>query len=465
MSDRGIVMVGGGLAAQRCAETLRRRGYDGAVQIVCAEPDPPYDRPPLSKELLAGSVEEDSVAYRPAQWYEEQRVELLLGARAEALDPGAGTVRLDSGRELGYDKLLIATGSAARRLPFLEDYENVHALRTLGDSLRLREELSAGARLAIVGAGFIGQEVAATARGFGVEVTMIEALSTPLAPILGEEVGAWFAELHRDEGVKVITGAMLEGARGDERVEELVLADGRTVACDAVVVGVGTGPATAWLRGSGLGESGVRTDTSGRTPLPGVFAAGDASVPFDPRFGAHARTEHWDAAAWQGAAAARAMLGEYPGTPPLPSFWSDQYGLRIQYVGHAHRCRRGPRRGRPRRARLRSRVHTQRGPGRRARRWPSAVDTRSEEGHRPWAFPRPGVERGGRRMTLIPVVDANECSAHGDCVEIAPQVFRLDDTAVVIGTGPDDLILEAAEACPAVAISVIDEETGETVFP
>ncbi len=335
MSDRGIVMVGGGLAAQRCAETLRRRGYDGALQIVCAEPDPPYDRPPLSKELLAGSVEEDSVAYRSARWYDEQRVELLLGARAEALDPGARTVRLDSGEELGYDKLLIATGSAARRLPFLEGYENIHALRTRGDSLRLREELSAGARLAIVGAGFIGQEVAATARGLGVEVTMIEALSTPLAPILGEEVGAWFAELHRDEGVKVITGTMLEGARGSRRVEELVLADGRTIACDAVVVGVGTGPATAWLRGSGLGESGVRTDSSGRTPLAGVYAAGDASVPFDPRLGAHARTEHWDAAAWQGAAAARAMLGDYPGTPPLPSFWSDQYGLRIQYVGHA----------------------------------------------------------------------------------------------------------------------------------
>jgi NADPH-dependent 2,4-dienoyl-CoA reductase/sulfur reductase-like enzyme len=336
MSNPGTLIVGGGLAAQRCAETLRRRGYDESVRIVCAEPDPPYDRPPLSKELLAGTIEVESVGYRPAWWYEETGVELLLGARAEALDPGTRTVRLDSGEELAYEKLLIATGSAARRLPFLEDYENVHSLRTRADSLRLREELSAGARLAIIGAGFIGQEVAATARGLGVEVTIVEALSTPLAPILGEEVGAWFAELHRDEGVRVITGTVLEAARGNQRVEELVLADGGTVSCDAVVVGVGTGPATAWLRGSGLGEAGVRTDTSGRTPIPGVFAAGDASVPFDPRVGAHARMEHWDAAAWQGAAAARAMLGEYPGTPPLPSFWSDQYGLRIQYVGHAH---------------------------------------------------------------------------------------------------------------------------------
>ncbi len=336
MKDQGVLIVGGGLAAQRCAETLRRRGYEGPVRMVCAEPDPPYDRPPLSKELLAGTAEEQSVAYRPAWWYEEQQVELLLGARAEALDPGARTVALDSGAQLRYEKLLIATGSAARRLPFLEGYENVHALRTLADARRLREELVPGARLAIVGAGFIGQEVAATARRLGVEVTMIEALETPLAPILGEEVGGWFADLHLTEGVRVMTGTMLEGARGNGRVEELVLAGGEAVACDAVVVGVGTAPATAWLRGSGLDESGVRTDTSGRSRLPGVFAAGDASVPFDPRFGAHARTEHWDAAAWQGAAAARAMLGEYPGTPPLPSFWSDQYGLRIQYVGHAH---------------------------------------------------------------------------------------------------------------------------------
>jgi NADPH-dependent 2,4-dienoyl-CoA reductase/sulfur reductase-like enzyme len=336
MEDRGVLIVGGGLAAQRCAETLRRRGYEGSVRMVCAEPDPPYDRPPLSKELLAGTVEGESVAYRPAWWYEEKQVELLLGARAEALDPEARTVALDSGAELRYEKLLIATGSAARRLPFLEGYENVHALRTLADARLLRQELVPGARLAIVGAGFIGQEVAATARRLGVEVTMIEALETPLAPILGEEVGAWFANLHLSEGVRVMTGAMLEDARGNGRVEELTLAGGEAVACDAVVVGVGTAPATAWLRGSGLDESGVRTDTSGRARLPGVFAAGDASVPFDPRFGAHARTEHWDAAAWQGAAAALAMLGEYPGTPPLPSFWSDQYGLRIQYVGHAH---------------------------------------------------------------------------------------------------------------------------------
>lgn len=336
MKENGIVIVGGGLAAQRCAETLRRRGYEDSVRLVCAEPEPPYDRPPLSKEVLAGEASDEDLAYRQAWWYEEKGVELLLGARATGLNPAARRLRLDSGAELPYEKLLVATGGAARRLPFLAEYENAHALRTVADVRRLRGELLAGARLAIVGAGFIGQEVAATARKLGVEVTMIEALQVPLTPILGEELGGWFAGLHREEGVRVLAGARLEGARGDARVEELILAGGERVACDAVVVGVGTVPATEWLRGSGLEEDGVRTDTSGRTRVPGVFAAGDASVPFDQRFGTHARTEHWDAAAWQGAAAAKAMLGDYPGTPPLPSFWSDQYGLRIQYVGHAH---------------------------------------------------------------------------------------------------------------------------------
>ena len=336
MKDAGVVIVGGGLAAQRCAEALRRRGYDGSVRLVCAEPEPPYDRPPLSKELLSGAIDEQALSYRPAWWYREREVELLLGARAVGLDAATRRLRLDTGASLPYGKLLIATGGSARRLPFLEGYENVHYLRTVEDARRLRANLAAGARLAVVGAGFIGQEVAATARGLGAEVTMIEALQTPLAQILGERLGRWFAALHSDEGVRVLTGAMLEGARGERRVEELLLAGGTTIACDAVVVGVGTAPAAAWLQGTGLEQTGIRTDTAGRTTLPAVFAAGDVTVPFDPRFGAHARTEHWDAAAWQGAAAAKAMLGEYPGTPPLPSFWSDQYGLRIQYVGHAH---------------------------------------------------------------------------------------------------------------------------------
>jgi len=335
MKDPGVVIVGGGLAAQRCAETLRRRGYVAPVRIVCGEPEAPYDRPPLSKAVLAGSAEEETTAFRPAGWYEEQEVELLLDAPAERLEPEAHRIVLAAGEELTYGKLLIATGGAPRRLPFLEGYENVHYLRTLADARRLRGQLRSGARLAIVGAGFIGQEVAATAKGLGAEVTIIEALEVPLAPILGAELGRWFADLHLEEGVRLLTGAMLARAEGSGRVERLLLADGTAVECDVVLVGIGTVPATSWLESSGLPGNGVEVDSHGHTGQPDVFAAGDASIPFDHRFGFYARTEHWDAAAWQGAAVAKAMLGEEPGPPPpLPSFWSDQYGVRIQSVGH-----------------------------------------------------------------------------------------------------------------------------------
>ncbi len=336
MNDHGVVIVGGGLAGQRCAETLRRRGYEGPVRILCAENEAPYDRPPLSKAVLAGTAEEETVAFRPADWYEENAVEMMLGAPAEGLDAGAQLIFLAGGEPAPYGKLLIASGGSPRRLPFLEDFENVHYLRTLADARRLRAEVAPGVRLALVGAGFIGQEVAATALGLGAEVTIVEAMEVPLAPILGAELGRWFADLHLEEGARLLTGALIEGARGNRRVGELLLADGTKVECDVVVAGIGTVPATEWLRGSGLGERGVEVDPHGRTALPDVFAAGDASIPFDPRFRAHARTEHWDAAAWQGAAAAKAMLGEDPGTPPLPSFWSDQYGVRIQSVGHPH---------------------------------------------------------------------------------------------------------------------------------
>jgi 3-phenylpropionate/trans-cinnamate dioxygenase ferredoxin reductase component len=334
MSRAGTVIVGGGLAAQRVAEGLRRRGYERPVRIVCAEPEPPYDRPPLSKELLAGTTGEGEVAYRPASWYAENEVELLLGVRAEGLDPNRREVALGSSDSLPYENLVVATGGEPRRLPFLAG-ANVHELRTLADLRRLRRELGAGRRLAIVGAGFIGQEVAATARALGAEVTVVEALPVPLERILGPRLGRWFAELHHEEGVRIITGAALESARGaDDRVEELVLADGRRLACDAVLVGIGTVPATGWLQGSGLGTGGVPVDAGGRTVVPGVFAAGDACLGFEPRRRAHLRTEHWDAAAWQGAAVAKAILGEEPGRPPLPSFWSDQYGVRVQCVGH-----------------------------------------------------------------------------------------------------------------------------------
>ena len=303
--------------------------------MVCGEPELPYDRPPLSKGGLEDDADDGALHFRTPAWYAENEVELLLGERATALEPSQRRLELASGRSLHYGELLIATGAAPRSLPCLEGFTNTHPLRTLDDARRLRAELAPGARLAIVGAGFIGQEVAATATAAGAEVTVIEALPLPLAGLLGERVGRWLAELHSAEGVRVLLSAQLAAARGNGRVEELCLADGRTIGCEAVVVGVGVAPAAGWLAGSGLDPAGVLTDAAGRTPIPHVFAAGDVCRAFDPRYGRHSRTEHWDAASRQGSAAALAMLGEEPQPPALPSFWSDQYGLRIQYVGHA----------------------------------------------------------------------------------------------------------------------------------
>jgi NADPH-dependent 2,4-dienoyl-CoA reductase/sulfur reductase-like enzyme len=334
MSD-GIVIAGGGLAAQRCTETLRAKGHDGPIRIVCGEPHAPYDRPPLSKELLACVMPHEAVALRPRAWYEERGVDLLLGERVARLDTAAREVATGSGRRLRFDALLIATGSRARTLPMLDGYRNVTTLRTLDDAATLRRALRPGARLAVVGAGFIGLEAAATARGLGVEVTLVEALEAPLAGVLGSRLGGWFADLHRAEGAEVLLGARIEAVHGRRRVRALELAGGRTIDCDHGLVGVGVDPDTRWLDGTGLDAAGVRVDAEGRTPAPGVYAAGDAAIRYDPSVARHVRSDHWEAAARQGAAAARAMLGLPPARSPLPSFWSDQYGVRVQYVGRA----------------------------------------------------------------------------------------------------------------------------------
>ena len=335
MTGEGVLIVGGGLASQRAIETLRARGYEGRIQLVCGEAELPYDRPPLSKGLLSGKTHESEIGFQPARWYADQRVELIFGHRATGFDEKQRRVRVDDGQELAYDALLIATGSAPRILPSLARYSNVHFLRTLADARRLRDELGEGARLTIVGAGFIGQEVAATARAACAEVTLIEALPAPLGSVLGNAVGQWLMKMHAEEGVDVRLSTKLEGAQGNGTVEELRLSDGRALACDTVVVGIGVAPAAGWLAGSRLGTDGVITDQCGRTHVPHVFAAGDVTRGFDPRVGEHRHSEHWDAAARQGVAAARTMLGETPEPAPAPSFWSDQYGLRIQYTGYA----------------------------------------------------------------------------------------------------------------------------------
>ncbi|MBK5231435.1 MAG: FAD-dependent oxidoreductase [Thermoleophilia bacterium] len=335
MTGNGVVIVGGGLAAQRCAQTLRKQGFEDPVRIVCAESVAPYDRPPLSKGNLAGSSGAKDVSLKPTAWYDENSIELILGRRALSLDSDSHRIHLDDGTQLTYDKLLIATGSQARELPALAGFENVHSLRTVSDSMRLGAELGRGGHLAVIGSGFIGQEVAATARTLGDQVTIVEAMESPLAHILGPNVGTRLGRIHLERGVDLMTDAMVESAIGNGRVEELLLADGRRVTCDTVVVGIGVRPSTDWLEGSGLELDGILTDTGARTSVPDVFAAGDVTRSLDPRTGIPARSEHWDSAVRQGRAAALSMLGMPAPKPALPSFWSDQYENRIQFVGHA----------------------------------------------------------------------------------------------------------------------------------
>ncbi|MDQ6774764.1 MAG: FAD-dependent oxidoreductase [Actinomycetota bacterium] len=336
MSD-GVVIAGGGLAAQRCAETLRRQGYQGLLRIVGAEAHRPYERPPLSKEMLVGDHERDSLSFRAPAWYEEQSIDLLVGTAATSLSIGEQRVGLSDGTALRYDQLLIATGASTRTLPLLDGFDNVSTLRTFEDSERLRAVLAEQPRLAIIGAGFVGQEVAASARALGAEVTMIEAAPAPLHRVLGERLGDWFAQLHRSEGVEVITGAIVERVRATaQRVLALVLSNGNAVPTDHVLVAAGVAPDTAWLAGSGLeARAGVRVDHDGRTGIENIYAAGDGAATFDALAGRHLPGSHWEAAARQGSRVARAMLGLATGDSSVASFWTDQYGIRIQHLGHA----------------------------------------------------------------------------------------------------------------------------------
>ncbi len=339
MTGDGVLIAGGGLAAQRCCETLRSRGFDGRIRVICEEPVAPYDRPPLSKAVLAGDRDPATLPFRTAEWYQEHAVELLLEERAQAIDLATATVELTSGAKLRYDSLVVATGSRPRTLPGLERFRNAHTLRTVADACALRDELTGNGRLVVVGAGFIGLEVAATARGRGVDVTVIEAASEPLMRVLGPDLGRWFADLHRAQGVELLTSTHVSRfGSGADAIEWVEVADGRRIACASLLVGIGIEPDTLWLDGSGLDPDGVRVDERGRTSAADVYAAGDACRPLDPNTGDYQRTEHWEAAAKQGAQVARTIVGDDPSPLALSSFWTDQYGLRIQTIGDATRA-------------------------------------------------------------------------------------------------------------------------------
>jgi 3-phenylpropionate/trans-cinnamate dioxygenase ferredoxin reductase subunit len=330
---RCAVIVGAGLAGARCAETLRAAGYDGRVLLVGEEHAPPFERPALSKELLAGTTTAESLALRPAAFWREQEIELLTGLRVAWIDARTRTAVANGGRVLPWTSLVLATGARARTLPAVP--RGVHVLRTLRDAVALRRELRPGRRLAIVGAGFIGGEVATSASSLGVDVCVIEGAEVPLERVLGRDAGLLIAERYRDRGIELRLGVPLAGfRRGPEsRVRSVLLADGSEIACEAAVLGIGAEPVAP--DGAPGGAGGIPTDASGRTSLPGVYACGDVASTYRPSLGRRIRVEHWTSAAGQGAAVAAAILGrEEPHDDP-PFFWSDQLGLRLQYVGHA----------------------------------------------------------------------------------------------------------------------------------
>ena len=334
-APRAITIVGASLAGLNAAEALRREGFDGPVTLLGAESHLPYDRPPLSKQVLAGDWEPERAALTDSEELESDGIEARLSVRATALDLAARELTLHTGETVAFDGLVIATGARCRTMAGTEGLDGVHVLRSLDDCLALRADFEAmPQRVVVVGAGFIGAEVAATARGRGLDVTLVEALPTPLSRVLGDEMGEVCAEVHRDHGVDLRTGVGVERISGDGRVERVTLSDGSTVDADVVVVGIGVIPNTEWLEGSGLElDDGVLCDAS-CLAADGVAAAGDVARWPNELFGETMRVEHWDNAAQQGSHAARRLLDEALGPfTPVPWFWSDQYDRKIQLAG------------------------------------------------------------------------------------------------------------------------------------
>jgi 3-phenylpropionate/trans-cinnamate dioxygenase ferredoxin reductase subunit len=328
-----IVIVGGGLAAARTAEQLRRSAFDGSITIVGAEGHLPYDRPPLSKQVLRSEL--DDVTLKPREFYDDNKITLALGSAVRSLDTGAQTVTLDDGSQLEYDDVVIATGLVPRRIPSFPALPGIHVLRSFDESMALREEAGAARRAVVVGAGFIGCEVAASLRGLGVDVVMVEPQPEPLASVLGEQIGALVSRLHRAEGVDVRTGVGVDSVTGRDRVEKVALTDGSELDTDLVVVGIGSRPATDWLEGSGVEvDNGVVCDRVGRTNAPHVWALGDVAS-WQNATGHQARVEHWSNVAEQARVLVPSLLGqELPSNlVVVPYFWSDQYDIKIQCLG------------------------------------------------------------------------------------------------------------------------------------
>jgi 3-phenylpropionate/trans-cinnamate dioxygenase ferredoxin reductase subunit len=332
-----VLIVGGGLAGAHCAETLRAGGFDGTLVVAGGEAHAPYERPALSKELLSGARDAASLTLRDSASWPSAGIALRLGSPVVRIDLARRRALTRSGATLSYDVLVVATGARPRRHPVLSRLPGVHHLRTLDDASRLRGRLVAGTRLAIVGAGLIGAEVASTVRALGIAPTLIEAAPTPLVRAFGSEVGALLAERWRSAGVAVRTGVRIASARQDRcgGVTVLVLEDGSSIACDHVLVSIGAVPATRLVADhlDLAPDGGIATDACGRTSAPGVFACGDVASWHRDEIGSGLRAENWTSAAHQAATVARTILGHGPLARPAPLYaWSDQFGLRLQHV-------------------------------------------------------------------------------------------------------------------------------------
>lgn len=341
-SSTTFVIVGGGLAGAKAVEALRRSDFGGRIILFGDEEHLPYDRPPLSKEFLAGKKSLSDFTIQTSDWYRDHDVDVRLGVRVSSLDRSAHTVELPDGAAVRYDKLLLATGSAPRRPPIPgSDAAGVHYLRSYNDAVALNSVLVQGSSLAVVGAGWIGLEVAASARQRGVDVTVVETAIQPLLAALGEAVGKVFADLHRDQGVDLRLQTQLEEiTAADGKATGLKMRDGSTVAADAVLVAVGAKPNVELAQQAGLamGEGGVLVDASLRTSDPDIYAVGDIAAAEHPLLGTRVRTEHWANALKQPAVAAAGMLGRPGEYAELPYLFTDQYDLGIEYVGHAPSC-------------------------------------------------------------------------------------------------------------------------------
>ena len=329
------VILGASLAGATAAITLREEGADGDVILIGAEPQPPYERPPLSKAYLRGEVPFDKALVRPAAFYAEHGIQTMFGTRARRIDPSARVVELEDHRRVSFDALLIATGGRNRTVSIPGvDLDGIYSLRTVQDADGIRAEMIAGRRAVVVGMGFIGSEVAASLRQKGLDVVVIDPSKTPLFRVLGEAVGQTIAKLHRDHGVRMIFEDTVAAFEGTRRVGCVVTKAGLRLECDFAVVGIGIEPAVEALADSGIHvDNGVVVDEYCQTNVRGIYAAGDVANHYHPVFDRRIRVEHWQNAIKQGAAAARNMLGRRIAYDEIHWFWSDQYDANLQYAG------------------------------------------------------------------------------------------------------------------------------------